>query len=256
MTSALLAQAGGTIIVKVTFSGAVPPPKEFSFSKFPNTEFCKKNEKKSEDGETSLLTEVEVTTDGGLINAIVSVRDIKGRNWLKSKKLVKLCTSSFERIAQACAGVPRTEVVVDQCEIFPFTGVVVNRGQFYVENHDADPDDPKSAKGVLHSPHGFDVLGSRSSTLFNTPLPKKGDSLNKRLEMRMAKEGSVIRLQCDQHEFMQAWFLPIDNPHYAKVNEDGTYEIMNVPAGKQKILAWHPRAGRMETEIEVQFAIH
>jgi hypothetical protein len=247
----LLAQAGGTIMGKVTFSGRVPPPKEFVFSKFPNAEFFKKNLKKSKDGQTRLLTEVKVTVEGGLINSFVSLRDMKEKNWLKNKRLVSLCQSLPKRLAQACAGVPRTEVVMDLCEFYPYTGVVVNRGRFFVENHDADPDDPKSAKGVLHNPHGHDVLGARSSTLFNMPLPKKGDSMSERVKMRMAWEGSVMRLQCDQHEFMQAWFLPVDNPHYAKVNEDGTYEIKNVPAGKQKILAWHPVAGKVEAEVEV-----
>ena len=38
----LVAQAGGTIKGKVTFTGKVPAPKEFAFSKFPNVEFCKK----------------------------------------------------------------------------------------------------------------------------------------------------------------------------------------------------------------------
>ena len=251
LTNTLLAHAGGTITGKVTFSGRVPAPKEFTFSKFPNAEFCKKNGQKSEDGEIRLLKEVAVTKDGGLKNAIVSVRDIKEKNWLKSKKLMNLCKSLPQRFVQACAGVPRIELVIDMCEFFPYTGVVVNRGRFSVENHDADPDDPKSAQGVLHSPHGFDVLGARSSTLFNIPLPKKGDSLNKRVNMRMTEEGSIMRLQCDQHEFMQAWFLPVDNPHYAKVNEDGTFEISNVPAGIHKILAWHPVAGKVEAKVEV-----
>ena len=85
------------------------------------------------------MTEVEVTTDGGLKNAIVSVRDVQEKNWLKSKRLVKMCISLPQRFVQPCTGVPRTEVVIDLCEFFPYTGVVVNRGQFYVENHDADP---------------------------------------------------------------------------------------------------------------------
>jgi hypothetical protein len=56
----LVAQAGGTIKGKVTFTGKVPPPKEFAFSKFPNVAFCQKNTNKSADGETRLLKEVQV----------------------------------------------------------------------------------------------------------------------------------------------------------------------------------------------------
>ncbi|MCH7567347.1 MAG: hypothetical protein IH787_06805, partial [Nitrospirae bacterium] len=118
----LVAQAGGTITGKVTYTGKVPPPKEFLFSKFPNTAFCKKNPSKSADGETRLLKEVQVTKDGGLKYAVVSVRDIKDKKWMKGYK--------------------RTEVVAELCEFLPYTGVLVNKRKFYVENLDADPDDP------------------------------------------------------------------------------------------------------------------
>lgn len=247
----LPAHAGGTITGKVTFSGTVPAPKAFKFSKFSNAGFCKKNLNKSEDGEIRLLREVQVAQDGGLKNAIVSVRGVTSKAWLKSARLVTICESSPHRMPHACAGVPRTEVVVESCEFFPYAGVVVDKGKFYVENHDADPEDPKTARGVLHSPHGFEVLGDRAGTLFNIPLPRKGDNSNQDIDMRTAKEGSVMRLQCDQHEFMQSWFLPVDNPYYATVNEDGTFEIRDVPAGIYTILAWHPVAGKVESEVEV-----
>lgn len=232
----LVVQAGGTIKGKVTFSGKVPAPKEFVFSKFPNVEFCKKNSSKSADGETRLLKEVEVDGGKGLKNAVVSVRDIKDKNWMKSYK--------------------RTEVVAQLCEFLPFTGVLVNKGKFYVENQDADPDNPKSKEGVLHNPHSFDVLGAKSSTLFNIGLAKKGDTLEKKIKMRMARKGSALRLQCDQHEFMQGWFLPVTNPHYAVAGSDGTFEIKDVPAGKHKLLVWHPvvaknAKGKKAIEIEV-----
>ncbi|MCA9475542.1 MAG: hypothetical protein KC563_07005, partial [Nitrospira sp.] len=47
LAAPMMAQAGGTIKGKVTFSGKVPAPKEFAFGKFPNADFCKKNESKS-----------------------------------------------------------------------------------------------------------------------------------------------------------------------------------------------------------------
>lgn len=235
LAAPVLAQAGGTITGKVTFSGKVPPPKEFAFSKFPNEEFCKKNPSKSEDGKTRLLQEVEVGKGGGLKNAVVSVRSIEDKDWIKQFKKE-----------------PAQKVVAELCEFKPFTGIVVNLGKFYVENLDADPNDPKSKEGVLHNPHSFDVLGPRSSTLFNIGLAKKGDTLEKTIKMRMARRGSVMRLQCDQHEFMQAWYLPVENPHYAVAGADGTFKIENVPAGKHKIMAWHPIAGQVEAEVEVK----
>ncbi|PJA80085.1 MAG: hypothetical protein CO149_01340 [Nitrospirae bacterium CG_4_9_14_3_um_filter_51_5] len=231
----LVAQAGGTIKGKVTFAGKVPPPKEFAFSKFPNPAFCTKNESKSADGNTRLLKEVQVDGSKGLKNAVVSVRDIEDKAFTdKAKKEA-----------------PQT-VEAELCEFKPYTGISVSLGQFKVVNNDADPSDPKSAEGVLHNPHSFDQLGAKSSTEFNIGLAKKGDSLDKKVKLKMSKKGSVLRLQCDQHEFMQGWYLPVTNAHYGVAGADGTFEIKDVPAGKHKVMAWHPIAGKVEADVDVK----
>jgi hypothetical protein len=59
LAAPLVVQAGGTIKGKVTFAGKVPPPKEFAFSKFPNVDFCKKNESKSADGKPGCLRKLK-----------------------------------------------------------------------------------------------------------------------------------------------------------------------------------------------------
>lgn len=223
--------AGGTIEGRVMYTGKPVPPKEFAFSKFPNPQFCQKHPQKSEDGTIRYLREVEVGPENVLQNAIVVIKDIQDEEWMNNYS--------------------RTEVVAELCEFLPFTGIVVNKQNFYVENHDEDPDDPKSKEGVLHNPHGFDVLGPRSMTLFNIALAQKGSTMEKPLKMRMASKGSVLRLQCDQHEFMQSWFLPVENPYYDKVEKNGTFEIPDVPPGKHTIMAWHPVAGETTAEITV-----
>ena len=238
----LVAQAGGTIKGKVTFSGKVPPPKEFAFSKFPNVAFCQKNTNKSADGETCLLKEVQVDGSKGLKDAVVLVNSIVDKDWMKGFKKA-----------------PAQKVKAELCEFFPYTGVSVSNGQFYVENQDADPDDPKSKEGVLHNPHSFDQLGARSSTEFNIGLAKKGSSLQKRVKVKMYKKGSLLRLQCDQHEFMQGWYVPVTNPFYGTSGADGTFEIKDVPAGKHKISVFHPVVakdprGKKKIEIEVEVA--
>jgi hypothetical protein len=238
----LVAQAGGTIKGKVTFTGKVPPPKEFAFAKFPNVEFCKKNPNKSADGATRLLKEVQVDGSKGLKDAVVAVTSIEDKAWMKG----------FDNA-------PAQKVMAELCELLPFTGVAVSKGQFYVENNDADPDDPKSKEGVLHNPHSFDQLGAKSSTEFNIGLAKKGSNLQKNVKLKMAKKGSVLRLQCDQHEFMQAWFLPVTNPFYGTSGADGMFEIKDVPAGKHKVAVFHPSVAKdargkeaMVVEVEVK----
>jgi hypothetical protein len=233
LAAPLTSFAGGTIAGKVTFAGK-SDQKEFLFSKFPNPKFCPKNpHKELMDGDKRFLKTIEVGKDGGLKNAVVAVLDIEDKAFVDGYK--------------------GTEVTAEFCEFLPFSGVVVAQKSFKVENHDADPDDPKSTAGVLHNPHSFFVKGSTSSTDFNIGLAKKGDKLDKPVKFKggQEKKGTTYRLQCDQHEFMQGFFLPVWNAHHAVVKDDGTFEIKDVPAGKHQIIAWHPFAGKVEMEVDV-----
>ena len=235
LAAPLTSFAGGTIAGKVTYAGKAEQ-KEFLFSKFPNPKFCPKNPNKSlMDGDKRFLKTIEVGKDGGLKNAVVAVVDVEDKGFVD--------------------GYQGTEVVGAFCEFLPFSSVVVNNKSFKVENTDADPDDPKSVLGVLHNPHGFVVKGVSSATAFNIGLAKKGDKLDKPIVFRGgAEKVGYFRLQCDQHEFMQSFFLPVTNAHFAVAKEDGSFEIKDVPAGKHKVVAWHPfvgKAKRYEFDIDV-----
>jgi hypothetical protein len=228
--------AGGTVEGKVSFAGKAPAPKEFLFSKFPNPKFCVKNKNKDAKGEKRLLHEVEVGKDGGLKNAVVAVMGINDEKFQAEFK--------------------GQDITAELCEFLPYTGVVVaNQSSFRVMNKDADPDDPKSVKGVLHNPHSFEVAGASSTTIFNIGLPEKDKGLDKPIKLRKTAQGSVFKLICDQHEFMQFWALPVTSPHYAVVGEDGKFSIKDVPAGKYKVVAWHPAINKgkpIEQELEVK----
>ena len=47
--------------------------------------------------------------------------------------------------------------------------------------------------------------------------------------------GQVI---CDIHPWMTAWWMVLDNPYFAVTDENGNFEIKNVPAGTQKVVVW------------------
>jgi hypothetical protein len=226
----LVSLAAGILTGTVTYHGK-PEEKVFLFSKFPNPKFCAKNPRKElVKDDKRILPTIRVGQGGALLDAVVVVADIEDEVFMGTFK--------------------GTNHVGAFCEWLDFTGVVVNRKNFHVENHDADPDDPKSIKGILHNPHAFETLGPSSSTVFNIALAEIGSKLDKPVMLR--KQGSIFRLQCDQHEFMQSFFLPVTNPYYAMVNDQGGFEIPDVPAGKHKIMAWHPFAGKVVMEVEVK----
>lgn len=238
---------------RVTYSG---PPEEsrFKFNNYPSSRFCREGTPSElVDGDFRVLRTIEVGAKGGLKGAIVAVTDILDQRFM--------------------AEYPGTHVVVEHCSFSsPLTGVIVNGRTLRVENRDADPNDPKHARGVFHTGHFFEMVGRQntqagydaalstghmagrsgtSTTLYNFLLPDKGSRMDRPLKLRKQQEGSFVWLVCDSHEFEQAFFLPVTNPYYAKVADDGTFKIKGVPPGRHRVVAWHPYAGRAEADIFV-----
>lgn len=238
-TFAFAEYAGGapgdaSVTGKVAFKGAQPPPVSFDLSKFPQPAFCGKTDAK--DGKR-LRQDVKVN-GGSLADAVVYIEKVeKGKDW------------KFEG----------TKVVADGCRFLveggpsKAVGVVVKKAEISFTNNDADPSDPKSAEGILHNPHGYEMKGVQSTTTFNKPLPKKGQTIKETIRaIAFKKEDSFMMVECDQHNFMKIWALPVESPYYAIVGEDGSFSIDQVPPGKYKITAWHPVLGFTKQDVEVK----
>jgi hypothetical protein len=234
---------GGSISGKITLNGAVPAPKEFKIGLFPQAEFCGKVD--SKDG-IRFRQDVNVK-DGGLGDVVVYIEKIaKGK---------------------AFDGVPEAMIVADKCRFLIAEGagpsrivtVVLNakktgkKAVIKVKNLDADPSDPKTAAGILHNPHGYDVKGVLRKTIFNKPVPKKDQEITIKVKKTWFKKSETFMLtECDQHNYMNVWALPVRNPYYAVVNADGTYKIGDIPAGKYEVKAFHPALGFVKQTITVK----
>ena len=70
--------------------------------------------------------------------------------------------------------------------------------------------DVKNSDPVLHNIHAY----AGSKTLFNQAQPPKAKDLEKQ-----AKDGDVIRLQCDVHPWMKAFIVVAKSP-FAAVSDD------------------------------------
>jgi hypothetical protein len=214
----------------VTFTGTPPPPRLLQFRKFPNEGYCSKTDN---DGKGNRVVREVVVKDGKLQDVVVYIRDVPHGKAFKFHG---------------------TDVTDNGCRFLiqgPSTlvGVVVRGNELRVFNDDADPKDPKAVTGVLHNPHGYEVYGATNWGLFNRPLWEKGQTMTilvlpKRLD-------STVMIECDQHNYEQAFFLPVENPYYAIVGPGGTYAIDRVPAGTYEIIAWHPKLGMKTKTIEV-----
>lgn len=222
---------GGTVAGKVSFKGSVPEPKSFEFAKFPNSKFC---EKADSDGKGHRVVQQVNVKNGALSDVVVYIGEIE-----KGKPL------KFDG----------TDVKAEICRFFveggpsKLTGVVVKKVEIRILNTDADPDDPKAVTGVLHNPHAYEIVGSSNNTIFNLPLPEKGQMIKKPMILR--KKESTVKIECDQHNFMQVFFQPVSNPYYAIVGAEGAFSIEGVPPGSYEIHAFHPILGEQETKVTV-----
>jgi len=206
---------GGVISGKILFKGTAPPPKSFKVEK--NPEICGEADRD--------LVEVMVN-DGGLGDALVFLADV-----MQGKP--------FPEAQREFVG---TEIVAKDCRFRPFGQPyfvsVVGKGK-PIHFVNKDP--------MKHNPHTYEVRGKVRKTLFNQELEGNSE-LNLVADLQKSR---IMKLECDQHNFMQNFFYAIENPYYAISKKDGTFTIDQVPPGSYTFVAWHPILGLKEQQITV-----
>jgi plastocyanin len=50
-------------------------------------------------------------------------------------------------------------------------------------------------------------------------------------------------VNCSIHPWMTSYWMVLDHPYFAVTDENGNFEIKNVPAGTQKVVAWQEAVG-------------
>ena len=151
----------------------------------------------------------------------------------------------FVYLAKAPRGAPKTPVpdvpvIFDQkgCRFLPHA-VVVRAGQ----QVNILSDDP-----IAHNTHTF----PKKNTAFNQGIPA-GDRKGTPLTYRKA-ETVPVAVKCDYHAWMSALHLVVDHPYAALTNENGEFEIADLPTGKHKFQIWHEGAdgGYVARNYEVE----
>jgi hypothetical protein len=61
----------------------------------------------------------------------------------------------------------------------------------------------------------------------------------------------VIKLKCDVHQWMTGYLFVHENSLFAVSDENGAFEIRDVPAGKYSLKAWHERYEERAVELTV-----
>lgn len=59
-----------------------------------------------------------------------------------------------------------------------------------------------------------------------------------------------VKVSCDIHPWMSAYWLVTDHPYVAVTDADGRFRMENVPAGKHKFIVWQEKAGYVASYVE------
>jgi plastocyanin len=65
-------------------------------------------------------------------------------------------------------------------------------------------------------------------------------------------KAGVVKVYCHIHSHMSATILVLDHPYFAIPQQDGSYELPNVPAGNYTIVGWHERIGERAAPVRVE----
>jgi hypothetical protein len=170
-------------------------------------------------GESLAAEKFIIGGDGALKNAVVMLKEIaEGKDFESKDELV---------------------VTNKGCHFVPHVMVAPKGGMMKVRN-----DDP-----LLHNSHFFLVAGDKKRNVINLALPKEGLEISK---SKILRKPGLLSLECDAHDFMQAWVWVLEHPYAVVTDSDGSFELSDVPAGSYKLTIWHEALGEKTVDVTVQ----
>jgi len=193
---------GGSISGTVKFAGAAPAPKKLDVSK--DKEVC---------GKSGKTDQSLIVSGGNLVNAVVSITDIKTGKKIDTTKKVKLDQK--------------------ECEYHPHVLAFPAGTTVEIQNPD----------GILHNVHSY----SKVNPQFNIAQPK----FKKTVDVKIEKP-EAISVKCDVHGWMSGWLVATESPYVAVTDNSGSFKLTDVPAGSYTVEVWHETLGKTSQKVTVK----
>jgi plastocyanin len=154
-----------------------------------------------------------VAADQGIKNVVVSLVDVsKGK-------------------PQPAAPEPPT-LTQEKCWFSPRVLLVPAESTIDVLNHD----------NVMHNIH----TASQANPVVNKAHP----TFKKKLSFALRKP-ETIKVKCDIHPWMSAWFVVTEHPYYTVTEANGSFTLTDVPPGTYTLQAWHETLGKQTQQVSV-----
>jgi hypothetical protein len=96
---------------------------------------------------------------------------------------------------------------------------------------------------TMHNVHAL----PKGNAGFNNAMPTQGSVIEK----KFAKPETSIRVKCDVHTWMNAFFHVVDHPYFAVTDDKGAFTIKDLPAGEYTLEAIHEKLGAKTAKVNV-----
>lgn len=164
-------------------------------------------------GHEKVAADLQVSPSKGIRNVVVRLRDITRGKPLAKPKTVRLRQKG--------------------CEYTPRIAIFPAGSRVRIENED----------GILHN------TNTRSEWNPSFTLAQPG--FRRVFEKRIEKPEMPIRIRCDVHSWMAAWWVAQEHPYYALTDAEGAFALENVPPGTYTLEAWHETLGTITRSVTV-----
>ena len=194
-------QNGGTIKGNAKMIGSMPYPRIYHLILFPNIDMCA--EVDTDDEMNRLLDDFKVSPAGGLKDVAITLEHVEAGKPFNKEPI---------------------NILSENCKFFPDLNFIRQGESFKVDNLDA----------VMHNSQVYQK--ERGKILLNIPIPAEevSDGI-----VTFKKKFKIMQMICGMHEFMQTWGYRVQNPYYFKTDNQGNYNIGDIPPGEYIVNAWH-----------------
>ncbi len=205
---------GGSVTGSVTLEGPVPEPFRFKLTMGAYPEHCQPLANK--DGDV-LLPRARVSSRHEVRDVVIFIQDLeRGKAADKEGPMLTVNRCQFDHLVMAgMDGTPLRLLMNDT---------------------------------VLHPLRGWEMLNEGRIPLFHFPTMETGQEQSAKL---MTRRSGMVKVECDQHRYMQTWILVPLNPYFATTDKTGHFSIDGIPPGSYTLGAWHPSLGYLEKTVTV-----
>jgi plastocyanin len=166
---------------------------------------------------------------------VINAGDIKGTVKSTKTKSVGDAVIYIDKIEGKRFEAPKGSILMDQKNLtfVPHVLPILEGTTVDFQNND----------DVLHNVFSPDKCVNK----FNLGSWPKGEKRS----FTFTEPGCMAVMLCNVHPEMEAYVLTLETPYFAKSDENGNFEILNVPAGKYILKIWHERLVGEDKEISV-----